>query len=412
MRGVIWLVLLFTAAAVAAMTFGRNDGLVSLFWQGWRVDLSLNLFLLGLLLLCGTLIVALQSLDALLNLPQRARAWRLAQRDRGAQSLLREALLALWGGRFARAQKAAQRLLAVQAKAPELSADPDAVALAHLLAAESAHRLQDKARRQRHWEAVLSHGSARVHAEVAKLLAAGWALDDRDAAGALRHLDDLGPGAGRRTQALRLRLQAARLGGQPLDALRAVRLLAKHQGLSADAARSLLRSLAFDVLDLARDADQLRQAWLSLEPSDRRDVVVACRAALLMARWGAADDARSWLKPLWDAMGSLADDERAVLAAAMSRCTVGIGPEWLPKLESAAAQWPRDPHLALALGLALAELQLWGKARLLLESAGQDPRLSGDERRRAWVRLAAMAAAAGDAAQRSSDLEQAALLLD
>ncbi len=49
---------------------------------------------------------------------------------------------------------------------------------------------------------------------------------------------------------------------------------------------------------------------------------------------------------------------------------------------------------------------------MLLESAGQDPRLSGDERRRAWVRLAAMAAAAGDAAQRSSDLEQAALLLD
>jgi HemY protein len=284
--------------------------------------------------------------------------------------------------------------------------------LAHLLAAESAHRLQDKARRQRHGDAALAPGATRAHVEAARLLAAGWALDDRDAPAALRLLDDLGPGAGRRTQALRLRLQAARLGGKPLEALRAARLLAKHQGFSADVARSLLRSLAFDVLDLARDADQLRQAWLSLEPADRRDVFVACRAAQSMARLGAAGDARAWLKPLWDAMASLADDERRVLAATMARCTVGIGPEWLPKLEAAAAQWPREPSLSLALGHTLAELQLWGKARLLLESAGQDGRLSGDERRRAWVRLAAMAAEAGDSAQRSLDLERAAQLLD
>lgn len=412
MRGVIWLVLLFAAAAVAAMTLGRNDGLVSVFWQGWRIDLSLNLFLLGLLLLCGVLIATLQSLDALLNLPKRAKAWRLAQRERGAQVLLREALLALWGGRFARAQKAAQRLLAVQAKAPELSADADAVALAHLLAAESAHRLQDKLKRQRHWEAAVASGAARGHAEAARLMAANWALDDRDAPAALRHLDDLGPGAGRRTQALRLRLQAARLGARPHDALRAARLLAKHQGISADVARSLVRSLAFDLLDMARDADQLRQAWLRLEAADRRDVVVACRAATAMARLGGAVDARAWLKPLWDGMATLQDDERSTLGQAMARCTVGIGPEWLPKLEAAVAQWPREPFLTLTLGLALAEMQLWGKARQLLELAAQDTRLGHSDRRRAWVRLASMAAESGDAAQRSRDLEQAAMLLD
>ena len=45
MRSIIWLVLLCAVAVVAATTFGRNDGLVSLYWGGWRLDLSLNLFL-------------------------------------------------------------------------------------------------------------------------------------------------------------------------------------------------------------------------------------------------------------------------------------------------------------------------------------------------------------------------------
>jgi uroporphyrin-III C-methyltransferase len=39
-RGVIWLVLLFVVAVVAATTFGRNDGLVSIYWGGWRVPTS------------------------------------------------------------------------------------------------------------------------------------------------------------------------------------------------------------------------------------------------------------------------------------------------------------------------------------------------------------------------------------
>ena len=46
MRTVIWLVLLFAVAVVAALTLGSNDGLASFYWNGWRLDVSLNLFLL------------------------------------------------------------------------------------------------------------------------------------------------------------------------------------------------------------------------------------------------------------------------------------------------------------------------------------------------------------------------------
>ena len=36
MRVVVWLVLLFVLAVVAATTLGTNDGLVSFYWSGWR----------------------------------------------------------------------------------------------------------------------------------------------------------------------------------------------------------------------------------------------------------------------------------------------------------------------------------------------------------------------------------------
>lgn len=412
MRGIVWLVLLFAAAVVAALTLGRNDGLVSVFWSGWRVDLSLNLVLLLLLVGWGLMYALLQSLDALLGLPRRARAWRLTQRDKGAQQFLREALVALWSARYARAQRSVQRLLTLNAKTPELQTDGSALALAHLLAAEAAHRLQDRARRQEQWETALrvcaSHSGARSHEDAARLMAVGWALDDRDAGRALQLIAELPPGAARRTQALRLRLQAARMAERPLDALRTARLLAKHQGFSAGVAQSLLRTLAIEVLGSARDAEQLRQAWLQLDPADRRDPYVAARAAEALSRWGAAGDARAWLRPLWDQLGQLGADERSVVAQALGASSVGIGVDWLPRLEEAQAQFPRDAQLPLVLGLALAELQLWGKARQVLQTAAADPRLAADSRRRAWLVLAELAEQGEDVALRLQCLEQAA----
>ena len=42
MRAVIWFLLLFAIAVVAATTLGTNDGIVSVYWGTWRLDTSLN----------------------------------------------------------------------------------------------------------------------------------------------------------------------------------------------------------------------------------------------------------------------------------------------------------------------------------------------------------------------------------
>lgn len=410
MRGIVWLTLLFGAAVVAALTLGRNDGLVSLFWAGWRVDLSLNLFLVLVLGASLLLMLALHAAWRLIALPKRARAWRLSQRDHGAQKLLRDALAFLWGGRYARAQRAIERLIHLQNSAPELRADPDALALAHLLAAEAAHRLQDRGTRQAQLEAALRFAVASELQDAARLQAAAWALDDRDGPAALAALAELPPGASRRTQGLRLRLQGARLASQPLEALRAARLLAKHQGFAPGVAQSLVRSLALELLNGARDADQLRSAWAQLDAGERRNPFTAARAAERFADMGAAADARHILRPHWDEIGKRSAEEVEALAQALLHSLVGLSADWLGRIEAAQQALPRDPYVPLVAAQALAELRLWGKAQQALKAAASDVRLPTAWRRRCWLRLAEMAKRDGDDATWQAALLNAAQL--
>ncbi len=414
MRTVIWVLLLFAAAALAAANLGTNDGLASFYWRGSRVDLSLNLFLLLLLATCAALMTVLHLAARLLELPQRAQEWRSARRERGAQQALRDALAYYFGGRFTRAQKAAQRALAIQRDSGEFERDKQFTVLAHVLAAGSAHRLQDRSARDAslHDAFDLTRGNfaAGSAEEGARLLAAEWALDDRDAERALQWIAELPVGVARRTQALRLKLQAARLARQTQEALKTARLLAKHQAFSRPAAEGMLRSLANETLDSARDADQLRRLWQQFEAADRRDPFIAARAAQRAAEFGAPEDARAWLRPFWERLNELPSDERAAVAQALSRSVAGIGAEWLVRLEAAAAAFPREGAIALAVGAAWAERQLWGKARQMLEQAARDSALHVRWRREAWLRLAQIARNEGDTARVAECFESAARL--
>ncbi len=413
MRGIVWIVLLAAAAVIAATTLGRNDGLVSLYWRGWRTDLSLNLALLLLAAAVALLLGVVQALSALLSLPERASRWRGLKRERAAEAALREALAEYFGARYGRAHKAAQRALVLQDDAPMLERDTRFRQLARLLAAGSLHRLQDRPRR----DAMLERAIAIVEPsggqgdDAARLLAAEWALEDRDAGRALEMLDGLPPGAARRTQALRLRLQATRLARQPAEALRTARLLANHQAFSPLVAQTLLRTLAADLLEHAHDLQQLRRLWGQLDDHDRRDPQVVARAALRAVPLGGAEDARQWLRPFWERLAELAREDREAVALALAEAREGLGHDWLPRLEAAAQAFGHEGPVVVAVGLAFAERQLWGKARVLLEQAAASPSLQPRLRRQALRELAVLARDAGDEA-RAREHERSAAALD
>ncbi|HLL13393.1 MAG TPA: heme biosynthesis HemY N-terminal domain-containing protein [Rubrivivax sp.] len=416
MRGVIWLVLLFVVAVVAATTLGSNDGLVTIYWGGWRTDLSLNLFVI--LLLGGGLVLmsGAQALNSLVSLPRRAEQWRALRRERAAQAALREALAEFFSARYGRARKAAQRALLIADNTPGLNADAEFRTLGHLLAAGSLHRLQDRPRRDETLRLALKsaksiRGTTRTAEEAARLLAAEWALEDRDSGRAVEALEALPPGAARRTHALRLKLQGLRMARRPLDALHTARLLANHQAFSPVVAQSLLRSLACEALESAHDVQQLRRLWGQFDPADRRDAHVASRAAQRAVHLQAAEDARLWLRPFWERLPELPREDRECVALALIDARAGIGGDWLPRLESAAQAFGHETPVVAAVGMVFAERQLWGKARRLLEQAASAPGLPGRTRRAAWRELAALAREEADEA-RALQCEQAAAALD
>jgi HemY protein len=415
MRGLIWVVLLFAVAVLAATTFGRNDGLVSIFWAGWRTDVSLNFFVLSVLALCALLVMAAHTLARLVSLPRRAREWREHRKEQAAHAALREAMAELAGARYGRARKAAQRALALQADVPALREAHDFTVIGHLLAANGAHRMQDRAARQDALGSALAAarrgGSARGLDDGASLMAAQWALDDHDAAQALESLGALSAGAARRMQALRLRMYAARAAREPLQALHMARMLANHQAFSPTVAQGLLRALAEETLAQAHDMQQLRRLWQQFDAADRRDPRIAARAARRAVDVGAPEQARQWLRPFWDRLGELDRTERETIALTLAEATEGIGSDWLPALESAAQAFGHDSAVLAAVGASYAATGLYGKARLLLEQAAGAPALPARARRAAWRRLAQMARAQGDEA-RAASCDRTAATLD
>lgn len=411
MRFIVWLVLIFVIAVVAAMSLGANDGLVSIYWRGWRLDLSLNLFILGLIGAAVAVGGSVRLTRWLVGLPGRAKAWRESRREQALHGAQREAFIEYTAARYSRAVKAAQRsqdLLLNLSERPWLA---QSRAVSRLLAALALHRLRDAAARDEQVRRIEAEGDVlqmpSMHEGLA-LLKAEWALDDHDARACLQHLEQLPPGVGRRIQAQRLRLQAHRLAGESAEALRAARLLSKHQAFKPEAAQSLLRTLAMAVLDTARDAEGLQKVWMELEREDRQDTVVLAHAVARAARFGAREWARRVLRGSFESASVLAPDQRERLALALLAVAEGVEPEWLAIVEPLAARHPREPAMAAAAAAVFAERQLWGKAQPLLDQAARAATLPAEVRRQALVRLARLALDQGDESRAADCFRQAA----
>lgn len=425
MRAALWLIGLFAAAVALALFAGGNQGTVSIFWPPYRMDWSLNLILL--LLVVGFLLVhlALRAVAAALELPRQARRWRAQQRERATHAALLDAQAQYSAGRYLRARKLAEAALAREQaleEAGEAATHGGGVrVLAHMLVAESAHALQDHATRDEQLVQALAQaeapGMGPEWREGVLLRAARWSLNQQDAAGALARLDELPAGALRRTAALRLKLKAARQSGHMGEALETARLLAKHGAFSPAAAHSLIRGLVADLLAQTQDPEQLRGVWRALDDSERAMPELALRAAQRLAALG-GDQAlvRQWLAPVWHeiqvAPGTLGEPQRLRLVRALEAGMVATGDEtdqaWLAQVEAAQRANPRDAGLQYLTGMACLHRGLWGRAQMLL---GQAARNLNDAvlRRKAWCALAKLAEQQGDEAAAAAAWKQAAL---
>lgn len=427
MRSVFWLLGLAALAVALALLVGNNRGTVTLFWPPWRFDVSFNFFLFALIAAFVLVYAALRALAVVRELPAQARRWRSQQMERAVVGWVLDALANQLAGRFVRAQGAARN--ALQHLKGSASHDwprrAQLEALAHLLAAESAHALQNRAQRDEHLQATLQPAAAKASPEMtegALLRAVRWAVEDRDPAAARSRLAELPQGAARRIQALRLKLRVARLGDATDEALETARLLAKHRAFSPEAAGSIVRGLALDALRDAHDLAQLQRVWDRLDAPERAVPAVALAAAdrahALLRRDGedtageqtdTAARVNAWLEPLWAHFGALEPAQQAHLARVFEPELAHLDAAGLARLESLQRQWPQNPHLQYLAGQACVHRQLWGKAAQMLGQARHgltDTTLQ----RRTWRALARLAEERGDETAARDAWRQAALL--
>lgn len=358
MRLLLWLVALMAAAIGIAVTARFNPGNVVFFYPPHRIDLSLNLFVVLAALLFLVLYGLVRAVRATLGMPKQVAAYRYRKREREANRGLRDALKALFEGRFGHAEKAAMR-------AADL---PENAGLAALIGARAAHRMREPARRDA-WLAGIVHDA---NLKTARLMTVTELLvDEHKPEAALEAVAELNASGQRHIHALQWAMKANQQARNWPEVLRLVRILDKRNALHPALSRRL-RELAYESLlsEGGLDPESIRRVWAGVPATDRIQPKIAARAAAAFNARGLHDEARviveDALKAGWD--------ERVVRAYRDAAGPEG-SPTLLAQIERCEA-WrrahPNDAELALTLGSLCLRQKLWGKAQRYLEGALSD----------------------------------------
>lgn len=375
MRFFIWLLILLASAIGLAVLARFNPGNVVLFYPPYRIDVSLNFFIVVLVASFAVLLTMLMALRATLAMPRRVEQYRATRQQRESGRALNEALQSYLEGRFGRAEKLAERAML----------SPDHAGLAALIGARAAQRLQQSERRDQ-W---LARAENSNDLRTARLMTAVELLaeDVKETDRALEVLQLLNNSGIRHTQALRLALKVHQNARNWPEVLRLVRLLDKHKSLHPALSRRL-RDLAYESLlpKASDDPESLKLLWSRVPSEDRLSPVVAVQAAQAFMKIGqqieAATIVETALAAQWDSR----------LLRAYRLCVAPEGSATLLKQIEHCEHWlrerPNDNEIALVLGVLCLKQKLWGKAQRHLEQS-----LFGSEtgtRQEAHLRLAQM----------------------
>ncbi|OFZ91182.1 MAG: hypothetical protein A3F74_09530 [Betaproteobacteria bacterium RIFCSPLOWO2_12_FULL_62_58] len=348
MRTLFWIIAIF-ALAVGVVAIARyNTGYVLLVLPPYRIELSLNLLLVLLLVAFTVGYSLVRMVSGTLRLPAQVREYRVARRRQKAQATLLEALQEFFAGRYARAEKAAASLIELGEHA----------ALCAVLAARAAHELRAFERRDAYLAQAAKltpdDGAVRVVTEVELL------LDQRRFQEALALLKLL---PNKHTAALRLELKAQQLAKNWEQVLALVDQLEKRNVFDAEQAEQIRHyAQAENLKRKALDSRALEEAWQRVPARQKKNTRIAAAAAqCFIALGGGAQACRiieDSLDEVWDSelIGLYAESEGEALRQ------IERAEAWL-KLH------PRDAALLLTLGRLCARRELWGKAQSYLEAS-------------------------------------------
>lgn len=358
MRALLAFLVLAAAAVTVALVARINAGYALFVAPPYRIEISLNAFVVLVLLGFVVVYILLRLAARLAKMPRDVRDSRRRRQQERARSKQDAAVVALLEGRDGKARQYAEEALAIPGSSP----------VAAVVAARAALETRDFAG----VEAALARPEAQLGSLAVPrlMIEAELALERGQPADALARLADLRKEAGLHTAALRLEMRALTAAARHDEIPPLVDQLVKRKFYDP-VQGELLRAAAHAeaLAAFAQDAAGLRAYWNRLSDADRLQPRVARAAArCFMAQASdreAADVLARSVDRNWD----------SELVALYAECTSADATRQLETAERWLTQHNHDAALLFALGRLCERAQLWGKAQSYLEaSLALDPR--------------------------------------
>lgn len=353
MRIFLWILGLFAMAVGLAVLVHFNAGNVVFFKPPYRIDISLNFFLLLLVLLYILLFLVFKAIHLALNLPSRISAIREQKKEKQSNQALRESLKALFEGRFVQAQKAA-------GKAWDWEKNKGYAAL---IAARASQAIQQYDKRDDYLKSIEGDQEYDTACLVTK---AELYIDEHQPHKALDVIKELNANGTRHIHIQRLSLKANRQIGNWKEVLRLLQPLDNHHAIRPVLSEKLKEAAYANLLETSvPDAESVSLIWQNIPEEERANPATAVKAAKAFYQCALPKKSQEILchalDQFWDdrlvsAFVEFADPgQSADLVTRLEQCE-----RWLEK-------YGRQPQLLLALGILMFRLERFGEAESYLE---------------------------------------------
>ncbi|WP_293759540.1 heme biosynthesis protein HemY [uncultured Aquitalea sp.] len=360
MKFALWIIGLFALAVVVGLTATLNTGYAILFLPPYRMEISFNLLLVGIVALIILAHGALRLISVTAGLPAEVRRFQRQKKLKAARHALRESGIAFFEGRFQKAEREAL-------KAMDDEYAPENQALALLLAARSAGATGDLEKRDSYLQKL---DTLPERLQLARhMLDAELKVEAKDALGALAAIERARALSPNLTNALRLELKVRLLQRQPEAVLALTEKLLKSEALEPAQARRYRLAAYSQQLAGFVGGKEVRD-WLRRIPdAERTNPKLVTEVVERLIALEDYDYAATLLAE------ALADEDQATpeLARELGKLAERLSPDKRLELMRDAEGWlktrPRDHMLLLALGRLAMGQQLWGKAQSYLEAS-------------------------------------------
>jgi HemY protein len=352
MKSLFWFVTLFAVATAIAIAVSLNTGYVLIVLAPWRIEVSLAVFVIGIVLGCLGIYAFSRLVFTTLNLPSRVQAYRLRRSRNRARSALYQSLASYFEGNFKKAERQAETAL-------DSNESP---ALCAIIAARAAHELRNFEARDRYL------AKAEAMGPESRLLClttqADLLMDERRFRDALERLREARQMAPKHLRVHQLLLKGQVATGAWKQALETVDLLEHHSGIEQSQALSVRRNAWQQLLrNNAHNSEALRRTWRSIPSDVRADNALAHTAVGYFIDLGMHADAQAIIER------NLEKEWDSGLIALYGECQ---GNSLLDQIEN-AERWliahPNDAVLLLTLAKLCMRQSLWGKAQSYLDAS-------------------------------------------